>query len=90
MSTLLGGDQFLKIMRASSVFYSISLIYCNLVVASSPSPIRGLFIGMPGHAFLFGLKPFRPIRAITGLWDIVQGLTVVLGEVDVARAKLEP
>ena len=31
------------------------------------------------------LKPFRSIQTIAGLWDVGQGVTLVLGEMDVAQ-----
>ena len=36
------------------------------------------------------IKPFWPIDAIAGLWDVGEGVTGVLGELDVARMKPKP
>ena len=40
--------------------------------------------------FFVGLKPFRPISAIAGPWNVGQGVTGVLGEMDVARVNPYP
>ena len=39
-----------------------------------------------GCFFVFvGLKSFRPARNIARLWDVGQGVTMVLGETDFTR-----
>ena len=52
-----------------------------------PLPASVLGAALCIHAFCVGPRSFRPIQTIAGLWDVGWRVTVVLGEMYVARVR---